>query len=419
MNKIVKLLLLAFALFGALGVAFSAVSTYDFVAHLDRQVHDVTCSFIPGGATEGAGTASGCFAVMMSPYSSVLRDSTWGGVPIALPSLSVFAFLFFFGIVLLVKKNAELRPAHVAFAVAAAALPTVVSIIYWGISVSAVGAVCKNCVGIYVSSFGALVAAAAALFLSTRRPRPEAAEAPAGAGTPWGFYGLSFVEGVLFVAVPLAVFLAMKPAYTAEMARCGELMHPEDKYEVRVALHRNPGGAQAIELVDPLCPACKAFRDRLAASGLIERLDLEGVMFPLDKTCNWMVSESLHPGACAVSEAVLCAGDRAEEVLDWSLDNHEALRQLAAADPKALTDKIKAQFPFVAECVGKPAIKTKVNRSLRWIISNSSRVMTPQLFVNGVKLCDEDSDLGLEFALKRLLSAEGSGRPAPAPAAGR
>jgi uncharacterized membrane protein len=416
MNKLVKLLLLAFVLFGALGVAFSAVSTYDFVAHLDRQVHSISCSFIPGLAEAGTGNASGCYAVMMSPYSSVLRDATWGGIPIALPSLSVFAFLAFFGIALILKKNAELKPAHLAFAVAAAALPTVVSIVFWIIAVKAVGAVCKNCVGIYISSFGALVAAVAAFAVSARRPKPETPDS-----MPWGFYGLSFIEGVVFVAVPLIVFLALKPAYTAEMARCGELMHPEDKYGVRVALHKNPGGAQAIELVDPLCPACKAFRDRLEASGLIDRLDLEGVVFPLDKTCNWMVSESLHPGACVVSEAVLCAGDRAEEVLNWSLDNQEELRKMATVDPKAVADKIKAQFPFVAECVGKPAIKTKINRSLRWIISNSSRVMTPQLFVRGVKLCDEDSDLGLEFALNRLLSTEGTGRaaPAPAPAAGR
>jgi hypothetical protein len=416
MSKIVKLLLLAFALFAALGAAFSAVSTYDFVAYLDRQVHDITCSFIPGMGDAGGGISSGCYTVMMSPYSSVLRDSTWGGIPIALPSLSVFAFLFFFGFALLLKKRAELKPAHVAFAVAAAALPSAVSIIYWIISVSVIGVVCKNCMGIYVASFGAMVAAVAAFVVSRKLPKPEAPE-----GTPWGFYGLSFVEGVLFVAVPLVVFLAMKPAYTEEMARCGELMHPEDKYGVRVALHRNPGGIQAIELVDPLCPACKAFHDRLDASGLIDRLELEGVMFPLDNTCNWMVSESLHPGACAVSEAVLCAGDRAEEVLGWSLENQEELRALAVADPKALTAKIKTQFPFVAECVGKPAVKTRINRSLRWITSNSSRVMIPQLFVRGVKLCDEDSDLGLEFALNRLLATGGTGHAAPvnAPAAGR
>jgi len=413
MSKLVKLLVVAFALCGVLGVAFSAVSTYDFIAHLDRQVHSVSCSFIPGLAESGAMNASGCYTVMMSPYSSVLRDSTWGGIPIALPSLSVFAFLAFFGIALLMK-GAELKPSHLAFAIAAASLPTITSLIYWFIAVSEVGALCKNCVGIYASSFGALAAAIAAFALSLKRPKPQT-EDP----IPWGFFGMSFAEGVLFVAVPLVAFMALKPAYTAEMARCGELMHSEDKYGVRISLHKNAGGAEAIELVDPLCPACKAFRDRLETSGLIDRVNLEGVMFPLDKTCNWMVGESLHPGACTVSEAVLCAGDRAEEVLNWSLDNSEELRGIAKADPNALTAKIKQQFPFIADCVGKPAVKSKVNKSLRWIISNSSRVMTPQLFVNGVKLCDEDSDLGLEFALNRLLGADGAGRTAAAPSAGR
>jgi uncharacterized membrane protein len=415
MSKLVKPLIVVFALCGVLGVAFSAVSTYDFVAHLDRQVHSVSCSFIPGLAEGGAMNASGCYTVMMSPYSSVLRDSTWGGIPIALPSLSVFAFLFFFGVALLLK-GAALKPAHLAFGIAAAVLPAVVSIVYWFIAVNEVGALCKNCVGIYASSFGALAAAIAAFALSLKRPKPQTPDA-----VPWGFYGLSFAEGVLFVAVPLVVFMALKPAYTAEMARCGELMHAEDKYGVRIGLHHSPGGAEAIELVDPLCPACKAFRDRLQTSGLIDRINLEGVVFPLDKSCNWMVSESLHPGACTVSEAVLCAGERAEEVLNWSLDNSEELRALGGSDPNGLTARIKQQFPFVAECVGKPAVKSKVNKSLRWIISNSSRVMTPQLFVRGVKLCDEDSDLGLEFALNRLLGADGTSRAAssPAPAAGR
>jgi uncharacterized membrane protein len=415
MSKLVKLLVVAFALCGALGVAFSAVSTYDFVAHLDRQVHSVTCSFIPGLGEGGALNQSGCYTVMMSPYSSVLRDATWGGIPIALPSLSVFAFLAFFGIALFLKKSAALKPAHLAFAIASAALPAIVSVIYWNIAVNEIGAMCKNCVGIYVSSFGALAAAIAAFVVSLRAPKSETPDP-----LPWGFFGLSFAEGVLFVAVPLAVFMAVKPAYTAEMARCGELMHSEDKYGVRIALHSSPGGAEAIELVDPLCPACKAFRDRLQTSGLIDRINLEGVVFPLDKTCNWMVSESLHPGSCTVSEAVLCAGERAEEVLNWALDNQEELRATAAADPKALTAKVAMQFPFVADCIGKPAVKSKINKSLRWIISNSSRVMTPQLFVRGVKLCDEDSDLGLEFALNRLLSADGVSRTAKAPApAGR
>src|SRR5882757_1671800 len=76
-----------------IGVVFAAVSTYDFVQHLDRQVHTLHCSFIPGASHTGE---SGCQVAMMSPYSSVLRGRIWGGVPIALPALSVFAFLVFY-----------------------------------------------------------------------------------------------------------------------------------------------------------------------------------------------------------------------------------------------------------------------------------------------------------------------------------
>src|SRR5690606_8732769 len=75
-----------------LGFAFAAFSTYDFVAHLDRQVHGLHCSFLPG-ITETEAGGSDCQVTLMSPYSSVFRDSVWGGIPISLPAMSVFGFL--------------------------------------------------------------------------------------------------------------------------------------------------------------------------------------------------------------------------------------------------------------------------------------------------------------------------------------
>src|SRR2546430_1665760 len=56
-----------------LGCCFAAVSTNDFMQHLDRQVHAIHCSFIPGAGKEMGET--GCKAVMMSPYSSYLREN--------------------------------------------------------------------------------------------------------------------------------------------------------------------------------------------------------------------------------------------------------------------------------------------------------------------------------------------------------
>ncbi len=394
----------ALAIFALVGAIFAAVSTADFVAFLDRQVHSVTCSFVPGlGAADTTGT-SGCHAVLMSPYSAVFRASTWGGIPISLAALSVFAFLLFRAADLLIRRVAG-DPDETRFLVAATLLPVLVSAVYLTIAVLRIGSLCKLCVGIYVASLGVFISAIVA-------HRGAARTAPRRS-VPWGAYAVAFVEGVVFVAVPVLLYLALKPAYTSAMANCGDLIHPEDRYGVRVKLGGPAGGVPAIEVIDPLCPACKGFSERLAASGLGARLDPEIVLFPLDKECNWMVSESLHPGSCAVSEAVLCAGPQARDVLEWAFANQDELRE-AGKDINRVYDLIRQRFPELGGCLGRPAVKARLNRSLRWVVANSLPVQTPQLFVRGQKVCEEDTDLGLDFVLARLLD-----RPQPGGGAGR
>jgi uncharacterized membrane protein len=391
--------LIPLVVFALAGVLFAAVSTHDFIKHLDRQLHPVACSFVPTAANDSTRT-SGCYTVLMSPYSSVMRSSVWGGIPIALPGLGVFAFLTFLGLDILLRK-ADNDPHETRFMLLATLVPLVTSCTYWYIAVKVVGAVCKLCVGIYIASFASFILALITHLSARRHADPEAAKKG-----PWKRYALWFVEGIGFVGVPLLVFLASHPAYTAEMGRCGELIHPEDKYNVQLKLYPSAGGTPALEIIDPLCPACKVFKQRLGQSGRMGQLDVKAVLFPLDSTCNWMVTDSLHPGACAVSEAALCAGDQAAKVIDWSLAHNEELRTLAKDQPQAIYDRIKQQFPELAGCVGKPEVKARLNKSLRWIASNSLPVVTPQLYVRGRKLCEEDSDLGLEFALDRLLKQE-------------
>ena len=78
------------------GLFFAGFSTHDFVQHLDRQVHGIHCSFVPGLSTADVSGTSGCHVTLMSPYSSVLRSHVWGGIPVSLPAMGVFAFLFAF-----------------------------------------------------------------------------------------------------------------------------------------------------------------------------------------------------------------------------------------------------------------------------------------------------------------------------------
>ena len=387
--------LVAFALFALLGGIFAAVSTYDFVAHLDRQVHAITCSIVPGlGPLDASGT-SGCHAVLMSPYSSVFRSLTWGGIPIALPALGVFAFLFFRGLDLSVRRGVD--RSETGFLIAAAVLPVATSAVYLWISEVKLGTVCTVCGGIYAASLGVLITA---VWAHLRASRTDAR-----AGSNAGQWLLYFLEGCALVLLPVMLYMVQKPPYPDALSRKSGLRHPEDRYGVMLKA-KGTGSMPAVEVLDPLCPACKAFSQRLAASDLRRELALHTVLFPLDKDCNWMVSQSLHPGSCAVSEAVLCAGEKSGAVLEWAFAHQPELLAAGGRSQGEVYARIKQEFPALAQCLAQPLVRTRLNRSLRWVVSNSLPVLTQQLFVRNRKIPDEDTDLGLDFVLARTLEDE-------------
>ena len=410
-----------------IGVVFAAVSTYDFVQHLDRQVHSLHCSFIPGLSHTGE---SGCQLAMMSPYSSVFRTHVWGGIPISLAALAVFAFLAFYTLDLVVTRRKHDARAT-GFLALATALPALASLVMLVISLTKLGTTCKLCVCIYIASAlcltggigawrrarGGRVAdepaalpdepafAAARTASASDLPEARLVSAAPRATSP-GYLGAMFAIGVAFVALPIALYLALAPDHARFIGTCEALAHPDDTYRIMVRLERGAPSTPrvpAIEVLDPLCPACRAFEQRLAASGLGDQLERKAVLFPLDSTCNWMVTEATHPGACTISEAVLCAGDKSPEVIAWAFEQSEQIRGQAKTDPAAAARLVKQRFPELAACVGSPDARSRLNKSMRWIVANNIRVLTPQVFIDNVKLCDEDVDLGLEYTLASML----------------
>ncbi len=396
------------------GVAFASVSTFDFAQHLDRQVHDLHCSFIPGQRTAAVdGEAVGCQVTLMSPYSSVLRTRIWGGLPISLPGMAVFAFLVFRGFDLLGRRGLARRRAA-GWLFAFSFVPLLTSAVMGGIALLELDAVCKVCIGIYGASLVAVLAAGLA-YASCRRviDEPEADSAPArlaGNGV-WALVGLAQLGA--FVGVPSLGYMGLMPDYSRYVGTCGKLADTDDAGGVMVALDQNAGGAPAVEVFDPLCPACRAFDRRLAASGLAARLHRRAVLFPLDDTCNWMVEGAVHPGACTISEAILCAdggklGPTSTAVIDWAFEAQENLRTAAKTDATAPRRLVSERFPELAACIGSAEVQQRLNKSLRWAVSHSIPVLTPQLYVGGVKLCPEDTDLGLEYSLTGLLERRGT-----------
>ncbi len=379
------------------GAVFAGRSTADFAKHLDGQVHAISCSVMPGETAQLG--ASGCKTAMMSPYSSVMRDQVWGGVPVALPGLALFCFLAAIAFYFTWMPGRSRRESGWLWL--ATLVPAATSAVFANIAANELGTFCTLCVGIYASSAGAFLFAGAAFFMAQRGEGP----------LPFGRWLLYCAEGVLAVAAVGYVWMAWVPSERESLKGCGTLVQRKAEPGILVSLPRNEGATPALMVIDPLCPACRAFEVRLEQSGLRPRLGRDLLLFPLDSTCNWMVKTSLHPGACAISEAILCAPAEADKVLGWAFKEQERLLALGKSDEPALRAELSKTFPAVATCLGSADAKAKVNKSLRFAVVNALPVSTPQLYVGDTRLCDEDSDLGLEFALGRLLqtaSAQGA-----------
>jgi len=47
-------------------------------------------------------------------------------------------------------------------------------------------------------------------------------------------------------------------------------------------------------------------------------------------------------------------------------------------------------------------VKKRLDEVLQYAVENKVRVSTPQLYVSGKRVCDEDTDMGMRFALGKL-----------------
>lgn len=436
-----------------IGFAFALSSTLDYTSHLDRQVHDLHCSFIPGIAGDAAQEGA-CRAAMYSSYSALLKDRYWGGIPISLPAVGAFGFFAAFSIYLLLARERAPRRAH-QFLFLAGLTPLAVSAVMFVISLTKLGTFCKTCVGIYVGSGLLAVAGIGALVGDMRRARAAveafraapgktvlAAPARAAVDVEKGGKGPHEVAPTLpegevpavetpgevephvtpprtggpllipawllalgvFAVVPAMLYVSALPNYATYVTGCGKLEKPTDP--TKSLIYVTPAGArqQATMVVDPLCPTCKAFHQRLVNEGIFDKLDTTLVLFPLDNECNWMLDRPLHPGACVVSKAVLCGDRRALAVLEWAYENQEGLLEAAKGQGgiAEVRGKIRDKWPGLDQCIDSKETKQRLERILRFAVQNQLPVSTPQLYLDGVRLCDEDSDIGLSYTLSKL-----------------
>ena len=381
-----------------LGIVFAAYSTYDYAQQLDRQVHAVHCSFIPG-ASVSSDADNPCKAALFSPYSAIFRATYWGGVPISLFGLGAFAFFVGFAVYLLVGDRRLPRSAYPTFVVLTFG-PLAVSVFMLTISLSHLHALCKLCVGIYVSSV-ALAAAAIVGMLSHAR---EVKEVEGDRGPGWWTPVAALLALGTCALAPALVYVNLLPDYRPLLDKCGKLTTASDPHHGLLKIHTAHPTRAVLLFEDPLCPTCKAFHERLVDEGIFERLDVTVAMFPLDSECNWMLDRALHPGACVLAKAVICGGnEKARAILEWAYDEQEDLRELGKQGAGPLTAKVSQRWGReLGACVTGKQVDIQLNQQLHFAANNHVPVSTPQMFLGDERICDEDTDLGLKYTLAQL-----------------
>ncbi len=267
-----------------LGAVFAAYSTSDYTAHLDRQVHAVHCSFIPGASVDGA-ESNPCKVALFSPYSALFRQTYWGGIPISLAALGCFSFFAALGLYLLLARERAPRGVVVLLGVTGF-VPLAASIVMFGISLTQLHAFCKVCVGIYASS--ALVAAAAFLSWRLRHQSGRTMFVLAGGVVALGFASL----------LPAVVYASSMPDYKPYLKTCGTLAHETEPHNALVKITTSSPKRQTLLFEDPLCPTCKAFHERLCRRGNLRAARRHAGDVSARQRLQLDARPRLHPGAC-------------------------------------------------------------------------------------------------------------------------
>ena len=57
----------------------------------------------------------------------------------------------------------------------------------------------------------------------------------------------------------------------------------------------------------------------------------------------------------------------------------------------------------LAACMKEKATTKKLEEMLRFAVDNRLPVSTPQLFLGDQRMCDEDTDMGLVYSIRKLV----------------
>ena len=212
--------------------------------------------------------------------------------------------------------------------------------------------------------------------------------------------GLAVVGALAAVAVPGLLRLAV-PRYWNQAERPGteRLPHGTDVQGLPWIGAWEPA-LTLVEFSDYQCPYCQ--RAERQTRSLVEEnaaaLRVVHRQFPLDASCNPLVARTLHPRACALALAAICA---IEQDRFWEMnDAIFSAEDKASFDVQAAASRLGMKIERFRECLSSPEAAARLSRDIEAGREAGVRA-TPTFVVGGEALPG-----GLPFdEIRRLLAA--------------
>jgi uncharacterized membrane protein/predicted DsbA family dithiol-disulfide isomerase len=277
----------------ALALALAGLAVALWLAQLQVEAH----SGVRHGCTI-EGTSFDCDRVATSEYSVVL------GLPVAVWGVFGYGLAgLLAGWGLARRRSRTTWPLGLLWVVAS--LAVLVSVALALVSELLIGAWCLYC----MTSWAVSVALLAATWVAARRAGGVACVVGADLSTVRAhpFWALvTAVAATVVVGVAAGGYdrYAQPPPPQPAAAR----VPAGARTPVGTSGGGEPGALTVIEYSDYLCPACLHAheRNRLLFGNRTD-VTLERRQFPLDSACNPLVTQTIHPGACQLARAAICA----------------------------------------------------------------------------------------------------------------
>jgi protein-disulfide isomerase len=320
------------------------------------------------------GTKMNCDVVAASAYSEFV-----GGIPLSSFSAGWYLSLF---IIALIARNRFWRREATRYALVMTSVGLFFSLAYFFIMAFKIKTYCLFCLGLDVSS---LLAWMMVLWMKPERlqaqpPEPDKWKKMASltiASIAVGIFGLSFLDSVSTPAGEIQDHID---------AAMSSPVLPVDTQSPHLSIGPENAPVTIVEFSDFQCPYCRIAA--LIMKSLTNRYPTQVRVifkpFPLDISCNRLLTQPLHLTACEAARTALCAQKQ-----DKFIPVYEALFEnqtdILPGTPAKMAKQAGADSDQLAACIKDPATSQELSKSIEEGIQLGIQG-TPTFFVNGHKI---------------------------------